>query len=85
MLIPQHQSTKAKELFRVCETGAGPNLPLAGDFHPQTVMIKAIKLISCDIQRNCISSFENLHVIHVFIREYSVDIVAKNDFDPWIT
>ena len=30
-------------------------------------MFKAIKLISCDIQRNCISSFENLHVFHAFI------------------
>ena len=40
-------------------------------------MFKAIKLISCDIQRNCISSFENLHVFHVFMRE--------NDFDPWVT
>ena len=48
-------------------------------------MLKAIKLISCDIQRNCISGFENLHVFHVFMREYSVVIFAKNDFDPWVT
>ena len=48
-------------------------------------MFKAIKLISFDIQRNYISSFENLHVIRVFMREYSVDIFAKNDFDPWVT
>ena len=48
-------------------------------------MFKAIKLISCDIQRNCISSFENLHVFHVFMREYSVVIFAKNNFDPWVT
>ena len=48
-------------------------------------MFKAIKLILCDIQRNYISSFENLHVIRVFMREYSVDIFAKNDFDPWVT
>ena len=49
-------------------------------------MFKAIKLTSCDIQRNCISSFENLHVIHVFMREYSVEICfAKNDLDPWVT
>ena len=46
-------------------------------------MFKAIKLISCDIQRNCISRFENLHDIHVFMRGYSVDIFAKNDLDPW--
>ena len=37
-------------------------------------MFKAIKLISCDIQRKCISSFENLHVFHVFMREYYVVI-----------
>ena len=48
-------------------------------------MFKAIKLIPCDIQKNCISSFENLNAIHVFIREYSVDIFAKNDFDPLVT
>ena len=48
-------------------------------------MFKAIKLISCDIQRNCISCSENLHVFHVFMRENSVVIFAKNDFDPWVT
>ena len=48
-------------------------------------MFKAIKLISCDIQRNYILRFENLHDIHVFMREDSVDIFAKNDFDPWVT
>ena len=48
-------------------------------------MFKAIKFISCDIQRNCISSFENVHVIHVFMREHSVDIFAKNDYGPWVT
>ena len=48
-------------------------------------MFKAIKLISCDIQRNCIASFENLHVFHVFMREYSVVIFAKNAFDPCVT
>ena len=47
--------------------------------------VKAIRLISCEIQRNYISSFENLHVFHVFIREYTVVIFAKNDFDPWVT
>ena len=46
------------------------------------MMFKAIKVISCDIQRNCISSFENLHVFHVFMRGNSVVIFAKNDFDP---
>ena len=48
-------------------------------------MFKAIKIVSRDIQRKCISSFESLHVMHVFMREYSVDIFAKNDFDPWVT
>ena len=48
-------------------------------------MFKAIKLISCDIQINCISSFENLHVFHVFMREYSVVIFVKNGFDPCVT
>ena len=48
-------------------------------------MFKAIKLFSCDIQRNCISSFESLHVIHVFMMEFSGNIFAKNDFDPWGT
>ena len=48
-------------------------------------MFKAIKLISCDIQRNCILRFEDLHDIHVFMRDYSLDIFAKNDFDPWVT
>ena len=48
-------------------------------------MFNGIKLISCDVQRNCISSYENLHVIHVFMTEDSVDIFAKNDFDPWVT
>ena len=47
--------------------------------------VKAVKLISCDIQRNCILSFENLHVFHVFMGEYSVVIFAKNDFDPLVT
>ena len=48
-------------------------------------MFKAIKLISCDIQGNHILRFENLHDIHVFMRKYSVDIFAKNDFDPMVT
>ena len=48
-------------------------------------MFKAIKLMSCDIQRNSISSFENLHVVHVFMRETSSHLFAKNDFDPWVT
>ena len=48
-------------------------------------MFKAFKLMSYDVQKNCISSFEKLHVIHVFLREYSVDIFAKNDFEPWVT
>ena len=26
--------------------------------------------------------FENVRVIHVFMREYSIDILRKNDFDP---
>ena len=45
------------------------------------------KLILCDIPKNCIVSFENLHVhvFHVFLREYSVVIFAKNDFDPLVT
>ena len=77
----------------MCETGASPNLPLTGDIlvtadgiliFPKCD-IKAIKLISCGIQRNCISSLENLHVLHVSMREYSVVIFAKNDFDPWVT
>ena len=53
-----------------------------GHSHLQNVMFKAIKWISCDIQRK---SFENFHVIQVFMREYPVDIFAKNDFDPWVT
>ena len=66
MLIPQHKSP----VLRVCETIASPILPLAVDklvtdegihIFPN-LMFKAIKLMSCDIQRNCISSFENLHV-----------------------
>ena len=48
-------------------------------------MFKAIKLISCDMQRYCMSSFENLHVFHVFMREYSLVSFAKNDFDPSVT
>ena len=49
-------------------------------------MFKAIKLISSDIQGNCILRFEHLHDTHeVFMREYSVDIFLKNDFDPWVT
>ena len=45
-------------------------------------MFKAIKLISCDIQRNCILKFENLHGIHVFMRECSIDIFAKKTLTP---
>ena len=49
-------------------------------------MFKAITLVLCDIQINCISNFENLHVnMHVFMKEYSVDIFAKNDIDPYVT
>ena len=48
-------------------------------------MFKVVKLIACDIQRNCLLRFENLHDIHVFMGEFSVDIFAKNDFDPWVT
>ena len=29
--------------------------------------------------------YENLHDFDVFMREYSVVIFAKNDFDPWAT
>ena len=45
-------------------------------------MFKAITLISCDIKRNCILRFENLHDIHVFMREYPVDIFAKMTLTP---
>ena len=48
-------------------------------------MFKAIKLISCGMQRNCISCFENVHDFRVFMRVYSVVIFTKNDFDPWVT
>ena len=74
-------STKSP-VFRVCETGDSPNLPLTGDTLVTDEGFLIFELISCDIQRNCTSSFENLHVLHVFMREYSVVIFAKNDFDP---
>ena len=45
-------------------------------------MFKAIKFISCDNKRNFISSLENLHVIHVFMREYTVDILRKMTLTP---
>ena len=68
-------STKSP-VFRVCETGASPNLPLTGDtlvtdegILSSKCEVKAFKLISCDIQRNCLSSFENLIVFHVFMME----------------
>ena len=48
-------------------------------------MFKAIELISCVIQRNCMSSFQNVQVIRVFMKEYSIDIFAKNDFDALVT
>ena len=59
MLIPQYQSP----VFKVCETSTSPNLPMTMDtlvtdegiLHLSNVMFKAIKLISCDIQRNCIA------------------------------
>ena len=81
MLIPQHQITSIQSM-------RSPYLPLTGDtiVTDEGILIfemwclKAIKLISCDIQRNCISSFEKLHVFHVFMREYSVVIFAKDDF-----
>ena len=40
------------------------SLPKA--FSSWNVTFKFITLISCDIQRSCISSFENLQLIHVF-------------------
>ena len=71
-------------MFRVCETCLSSNLLLTSDTivtdegsYLRNVIFKAIKLISCDIQRNSISSFENLHAFHVFMREYSVVIFAK--------
>ena len=49
---------------------------------PDHTHLLFFKLISCDIQRNCISSFER----NTFMREYSVFfVVAKNDSDPWVT
>ena len=81
-------STKSQELFeRVYEIGASSDLPLTRYIliTEGTLIFEAIKLISCAIQRNCISSFEDVHVIHVFMREYSIDIFAKNDFDPRVT
>ena len=66
-------------LVLICRLlGTHPLLMKAFGIFPN-VMFKAIKLVSCDIQRNCISSFENLHLFHVFMTEYSVVIFAKND------
>ena len=45
-------------------------------------MFKAIKLISCDIQRNCISCLENLHDFDVFMRVNSVVILRKMTLTP---
>ena len=67
--------TKSPELFRVCETSASPNLWGTGHSRLPNVTFKAMTLVSCDIQRKCISSFENLQLIHVLRqkRDYSVD------------
>ena len=46
-------------------------------------MFKAIKLISCDIQKEL--HFKFLKRFHVFMREYSVVIFCENDFDPRVT
>ena len=48
-------------------------------------MFKAIKFISFDIQRSCISSSENLHVFHALWGNTLSSFFAKNDFDPWVT
>ena len=45
--------------------------------HLRNVMFKAIKLISCDIQRKSISILEKIYVFHMFMREYSVDIFCE--------
>ena len=57
MLIPQHQITSIQSM----RNRASPNLLLTGDTlvtgNQINVMFKAIKLVSCDIQRNCIFKF----------------------------
>ena len=79
-------STKSQELCRVCETNASPNATGWGHIrywrhsHLRDVVFKTVKWISCDIQMNCISSFENLHGVHAFMRDFSVDIFARNDW-----
>ena len=70
---------------RVCKTGAtrSPNLLLTGD-----TLVTGEGILIFDIHKHlkeCISSFENLHAFYVVMREYSVVIFAKNDFDPWVT
>ena len=45
MLIPQHQIT-VTPVFRVCETGASPNLPLTGD---TLVTDEAFVSSKCDV------------------------------------
>ena len=48
-------------------------------------MFKAIALVLCDIQKNFISNSENVHVnMHVFIKEYSVDISRKMTLTPML-
>ena len=48
--------------------------------HLPHVTFKSITLILCSIQRNCISSFENLQLFHDFLRqkrEYSIDTFCE--------
>ena len=63
----------SRKLFGVCEASVSRNLLLKGDtlitkgfLIFQNVTFKAIALTSCTIQKNCISSFENLQLFHVF-------------------
>ena len=73
MLIPQHQITSIpsmrNRLLLTVDT-------LVTDEGIRNVIFTAIKLIQVTFKRNCISSFENLHVFHVLLREYSVVIFA---------
>ena len=63
MRIPRYQNTR---VFRVCKTSASPNLWLTGHSILLDVTFKVITLISGDIQKNGISSFETYSLFMCF-------------------
>ena len=83
--IPRYQITRSmRSQCKSYVAANGGHIRYWRNSYLPNVTFKYITLISCGIQRNCVSSFENLKLIHCFAPKRGIlcrHLFAKNDFD----